>query len=74
MCLSGSALSDGQWHSVELNSRRGRWTVSVDEEDGENAQAGLPFSVAAETHLFFGGKRNYGHLYLYIKREEIAED
>ncbi|XP_068590882.1 contactin-associated protein-like 4 [Cebidichthys violaceus] len=50
---AGSALDDGQWHSVELNSRRGRLTVAVDKEEGGVAHAG--HSVAAGSQLFFGG-------------------
>nr|XP_046265066.1 contactin-associated protein-like 4 isoform X1 [Scatophagus argus] len=50
---AGSALNDGQWHSVELNSRRGRLTVSVDKEEGGVAHAGS--SVTAGSQLFFGG-------------------
>ncbi|CAG5896362.1 unnamed protein product [Menidia menidia] len=49
---TGSALNDGQWHSVELTSRRGRLTVSVDKEE---AQASPSFPVTAESDLFFGG-------------------
>ncbi|XP_037537320.1 contactin-associated protein-like 4 [Nematolebias whitei] len=52
---AGSALSDGQWHLVELNSRRARLTLAVDKEEGENAQAGPSLPVAAESRLFFGG-------------------
>ncbi|XP_073348011.1 contactin-associated protein-like 4 isoform X1 [Pagrus major] len=50
---AGSALSDGQWHSVELNSRRGRLTVAVDKEEGGVAHAS--FSLTAGGQLFFGG-------------------
>ncbi|MEQ2293437.1 hypothetical protein AMECASPLE_033374, partial [Ameca splendens] len=50
-----SALSDGQWHSVELNCRRSRLTVSVDKDEGASAQASLTFPVTVESHLFFGG-------------------
>ncbi|XP_059200229.1 contactin-associated protein-like 4 isoform X2 [Centropristis striata] len=51
---AGSALNDGQWHSVELNSRRGRLTIAVDkEEEGGVAQAG--HSVTVGSQLFFGG-------------------
>ncbi|KAM9350204.1 contactin-associated protein-like 4 [Symphorus nematophorus] len=50
---AGSALSDGQWHSVELNSRRGRLTMAVDKEEGGVAHAS--FSVTAGGQLFFGG-------------------
>ena len=52
--VPGSALSDGQWHSVELNSRRGRLTVAVDKEEGGVAHAS--FSLTAGGQLFFGGK------------------
>uniref|UniRef100_A0A8C4FBJ9 Contactin associated protein like 3 n=1 Tax=Dicentrarchus labrax TaxID=13489 RepID=A0A8C4FBJ9_DICLA len=37
---AGSALNDGQWHSVELNSRRGRLSITVDKEEGGSAQSG----------------------------------
>uniref|UniRef100_A0A3P8TT37 Contactin associated protein like 3 n=1 Tax=Amphiprion percula TaxID=161767 RepID=A0A3P8TT37_AMPPE len=55
--LPGAALNDGQWHSVEMNSKRGRLTVAVDKEEGGSAQASPLFPVAIESHLFFGGKR-----------------
>ncbi|XP_008289756.1 contactin-associated protein-like 4 [Stegastes partitus] len=51
----GAALNDGQWHSVELNSRRGRLTVAVDKEEGGSAQASPSFPVTIESQLFFGG-------------------
>uniref|UniRef100_A0A665XEV7 Contactin associated protein like 3 n=1 Tax=Echeneis naucrates TaxID=173247 RepID=A0A665XEV7_ECHNA len=53
----GSALNDGQWHSVELRSRPGRLTVAVDREEGGAAHASLSFPFTTEGHLFFGGKR-----------------
>uniref|UniRef100_A0A8C6PDK8 Contactin associated protein like 3 n=1 Tax=Nothobranchius furzeri TaxID=105023 RepID=A0A8C6PDK8_NOTFU len=53
--LTCSALSDGQWHSVELNSRRGHLSISVDKEEGGSAQASPSFPVAVESQLFFGG-------------------
>ncbi|XP_056247284.1 contactin-associated protein-like 4 [Seriola aureovittata] len=52
---AGSALNDGQWHSVELNSREGRLTIAVDKEEGGSAHASPSFPVAVESHLFFGG-------------------
>ncbi|XP_041804256.1 contactin-associated protein-like 4 [Chelmon rostratus] len=52
---AGSALNDGQWHSVELNARRGRLSVTVDKEEGGSAQASPSFPVTIESHLFFGG-------------------
>lgn len=55
---SGSALNDGQWHSVKLVSRRGHLTVAVDGDDGTFAHASPPFLVTTGSHLFFGGKSN----------------
>ncbi|KAK5854293.1 hypothetical protein PBY51_015377 [Eleginops maclovinus] len=52
---AGSALDDGQWHSVELISRRGHLSVSVDEGEGDTANASPPFPVFTEGQLFFGG-------------------
>lgn len=54
--LSGSALNDGQWHSVELHSKRGRLSVAVDQEERGSAQASPSFPVVVESHLYFGGK------------------
>lgn len=51
----GFALNDGQWHSVEVSSRRGHVTIAVDdEEEGGVAHAG--FFLTAGSQLFFGGK------------------
>uniref|UniRef100_A0AAQ6IU35 Contactin associated protein like 3 n=1 Tax=Anabas testudineus TaxID=64144 RepID=A0AAQ6IU35_ANATE len=50
---TGSALNDGQWHSVELTSRRGRLTVAVDEDEGDTAHSSQLFAAGKE--LFFGG-------------------
>uniref|UniRef100_A0AAQ4PPI9 Contactin associated protein like 3 n=1 Tax=Gasterosteus aculeatus aculeatus TaxID=481459 RepID=A0AAQ4PPI9_GASAC len=52
---AGSALNDGQWHSVALTSSRGRLSIGVDGEGGGSAQAAPPYAVAVESHLFFGG-------------------
>ncbi|KAI3374231.1 hypothetical protein L3Q82_006081 [Scortum barcoo] len=57
---AGSALNDGQWHLLELNSRRGRLSITVDKEEGGSAQASPSFSVTTEGHLFFGGKIGTG--------------
>uniref|UniRef100_A0A673A6R5 Contactin associated protein like 3 n=1 Tax=Sphaeramia orbicularis TaxID=375764 RepID=A0A673A6R5_9TELE len=54
--LSGSGLNDGQWHSVELTSRRGHLTVTVDKEEGGTATANPTFPVAIDSQIFFGGK------------------
>uniref|UniRef100_A0A3Q3X1B9 Uncharacterized protein n=1 Tax=Mola mola TaxID=94237 RepID=A0A3Q3X1B9_MOLML len=50
---AGSALNDGQWHSVELNSGQGRLTITVDSEEGGVAHASS--SVTAGSRFFFGG-------------------
>ncbi|XP_054456693.1 contactin-associated protein-like 4 [Anoplopoma fimbria] len=52
---AGSALNDGQWHSVELISRRGHLSVSVDGGDGATAHASPPFLITTGGQLFFGG-------------------
>uniref|UniRef100_A0A671W0E2 Contactin associated protein like 3 n=1 Tax=Sparus aurata TaxID=8175 RepID=A0A671W0E2_SPAAU len=48
---AGSALNDGQWHSVELNSRRGRLSITVDKEEGGGAHASPTFPVSSLTHI-----------------------
>uniref|UniRef100_A0A673A822 Contactin associated protein like 3 n=1 Tax=Sphaeramia orbicularis TaxID=375764 RepID=A0A673A822_9TELE len=53
---AGSGLNDGQWHSVELTSRRGHLTVTVDKEEGGTATANPTFPVAIDSQIFFGGK------------------
>ncbi|XP_071378067.1 contactin-associated protein-like 4 [Centroberyx affinis] len=52
---AGSGLNDGQWHSVELNSRRGRLTIAVDKEEGGTAHASPSFPATTGSRLFFGG-------------------
>uniref|UniRef100_A0A3Q3IXZ4 Contactin associated protein like 3 n=1 Tax=Monopterus albus TaxID=43700 RepID=A0A3Q3IXZ4_MONAL len=52
----GSALNDGQWHSVDLNSRYGRFTITVDKKEGGVSSPSFPVTVGRQ--LFFGGKNN----------------
>ncbi|CAB1434593.1 unnamed protein product, partial [Pleuronectes platessa] len=52
---AGSALNDGQWHSVDFTSDRGRLSVSVDEGEGGVAHASPSFPVSVRHQLFFGG-------------------
>ncbi|XP_076599800.1 contactin-associated protein-like 4 [Chaetodon auriga] len=52
---AGSALNDGQWHSVELICRRGHLVVVVDGDEGTSAHASPSFPVTTGSHLFFGG-------------------
>uniref|UniRef100_A0A3B4WXQ1 Contactin-associated protein-like 4 n=1 Tax=Seriola lalandi dorsalis TaxID=1841481 RepID=A0A3B4WXQ1_SERLL len=51
---AGSALNDGQWHSVVLVSRRGRLTIAVDGDEGATAHASPSFLITTG-QLFFGG-------------------
>nr|XP_020457518.1 contactin-associated protein-like 4 [Monopterus albus] len=53
--ITGSALNDGQWHSVELISIRGRLTITVDGDEGGTAHASPSFFITAGGQLFFGG-------------------
>ncbi|XP_041849072.1 contactin-associated protein-like 4 isoform X2 [Melanotaenia boesemani] len=52
---TGSALNDGQWHSVDLTFRSGRLTVSVDKQEGGVSHATPSFPVTISSHFFFGG-------------------
>uniref|UniRef100_A0AAX7VAQ2 Contactin associated protein like 3 n=1 Tax=Astatotilapia calliptera TaxID=8154 RepID=A0AAX7VAQ2_ASTCA len=45
---AGASLNDGQWHSVELNSRQGRLTITVDKEERDSSQASPSFPVTVE--------------------------
>uniref|UniRef100_A0A3Q3AZG5 Contactin-associated protein-like 4 n=1 Tax=Kryptolebias marmoratus TaxID=37003 RepID=A0A3Q3AZG5_KRYMA len=45
---AGSALNDGQWHSVDLTSRRGRLTVSVDKQEGVFFLFGCPLEDSVQ--------------------------
>ncbi|XP_051943428.1 contactin-associated protein-like 4 [Hippocampus zosterae] len=50
---AGSDLDDGQWHSVDLKSRGGHLSISVDKDD--MAHSSPSFTVAIEKDLFVGG-------------------
>ncbi|XP_068597746.1 contactin-associated protein-like 5 [Brachionichthys hirsutus] len=52
---TGSALNDGQWHSVKLTSRRGRLTVAVDGDEASSAHALPSLSFTKGSRLYFGG-------------------
>uniref|UniRef100_A0A1A8IJF7 Contactin-associated protein-like 4 n=1 Tax=Nothobranchius kuhntae TaxID=321403 RepID=A0A1A8IJF7_NOTKU len=52
---AGLALNDGQWHSVDLTSRRGHLTLSVDGQEGGVAHASPSFPVSISSQIFFGG-------------------
>uniref|UniRef100_A0A3B5MXX6 Uncharacterized protein n=1 Tax=Xiphophorus couchianus TaxID=32473 RepID=A0A3B5MXX6_9TELE len=52
---AGSGLNDGQWHSVDLTSRPGRLTISVDKQETGVAHASPSFPVLVSNQIFFGG-------------------
>ncbi|KAM7013137.1 contactin-associated protein-like 4 [Tautogolabrus adspersus] len=52
---AGSGLNDGQWHSVEMNSRQDQLSITVDKDEGATAHTSIPLPLTAESHLFFGG-------------------
>ncbi|XP_071342570.1 contactin-associated protein-like 4 isoform X2 [Trachinotus anak] len=52
---AGSGLNDGQWHSVEMNSRQDRLSITVDKDEGATAHTSIPLPLTTETQLFFGG-------------------
>ncbi|XP_030012152.1 contactin-associated protein-like 4 [Sphaeramia orbicularis] len=52
---TGSALNDGQWHNVELISRRGHVTVAVDGDEGATAHTSPSLVITKESNLFYGG-------------------
>ncbi|CAF95007.1 unnamed protein product, partial [Tetraodon nigroviridis] len=55
---AGSALNDGQWHSVELNSGQDHLSITVDKDEGATAQTSIPLPLTANTQIFFGGCPN----------------
>ncbi|XP_045905677.1 contactin-associated protein-like 4 isoform X1 [Micropterus dolomieu] len=52
---AGSGLSDGQWHSVELNSRQDHLSITVDRDEGATAHTSIPLPLTTDSQLFFGG-------------------
>lgn len=52
---TGSSLSDGQWHTMELIFRRGHVTLTVDGEEETSAYSTTPIMITKGTHLYFGG-------------------
>lgn len=69
LCVSlGSALNDGQWHSVGLTSRRGRLTIAVDGDEGATAHASPLFPVTTGDQLFFGGEKTNYYMHQYDKQ------
>ncbi|KAM9357743.1 contactin-associated protein-like 4 [Symphorus nematophorus] len=52
---AGSGLNDGQWHSVEMNSRQDHLSITVDKDEGATAHTNIPLPLTEESQLFFGG-------------------
>ncbi|KAK3521327.1 hypothetical protein QTP70_003170 [Hemibagrus guttatus] len=50
---AGSALNDGQWHSVDLSIRRGRLILAVDKSDMSTIT--ISFPVMPANQIFLGG-------------------
>lgn len=63
--LLGSDLDDGQWHSVDLKSRGGHLSISVDKDD--MAHSSPSFTVAIEKDLFVGGRQMYDVIVPYTR-------
>lgn len=55
--LLGSGLNDGQWHSVELNSRQDHLSITVDKDEGATAHTSILLPLTTDSQLFFGGKK-----------------
>uniref|UniRef100_A0A3Q2ZB03 Contactin-associated protein-like 4 n=1 Tax=Hippocampus comes TaxID=109280 RepID=A0A3Q2ZB03_HIPCM len=62
---AGSDLDDGQWHSVDLKSRGGHLSISVDKDD--MAHSSPSFTVAIEKDLFVGGRQMYDVIVPYTR-------
>ncbi|XP_034040971.1 contactin-associated protein-like 4 [Thalassophryne amazonica] len=52
---TGWGLNDGQWHSVELMSRRGHLSLAVDRDKAAAAHTTPLFLVSSRSNFFFGG-------------------
>ncbi|XP_046717176.1 contactin-associated protein-like 4 isoform X2 [Silurus meridionalis] len=50
---AGSALNDGQWHSVDLSIRRGRLILAVDKLDMSTVT--ISFPIVPGNQIFLGG-------------------
>uniref|UniRef100_A0A8C4EYV8 Contactin associated protein like 3 n=1 Tax=Dicentrarchus labrax TaxID=13489 RepID=A0A8C4EYV8_DICLA len=51
---AGSGLNDGQWHSVELNSRQDHLSITVDKDEGATAHTSIPLPLT----ISFGGLKS----------------
>uniref|UniRef100_A0A8C7X7R4 Contactin associated protein like 3 n=1 Tax=Oryzias sinensis TaxID=183150 RepID=A0A8C7X7R4_9TELE len=55
-------MNDGQWHSVELTSKRDHLSIMVDKDEGATAQTTITLPLTSNSQLFFGGCAQDSHL------------
>ncbi|XP_032699830.1 contactin-associated protein-like 5 isoform X3 [Lontra canadensis] len=53
--LTGSSLNDGLWHSVSINARRDRITLSLDNDAASPAQDTTRVQIYSGNSYYFGG-------------------
>lgn len=54
--LAGSNLNDGLWHSVSVNARRNRITLTLDNDAASPAQDTSQIQIYSGNSYYFGGK------------------
>ncbi|XP_073522704.1 contactin-associated protein-like 5 isoform X2 [Phyllobates terribilis] len=52
---TGSGLNDGLWHSVTINARRHRISLTLDNGAASSIHATLPVQISAGHQYYFGG-------------------
>ncbi|XP_022446294.1 contactin-associated protein-like 5 isoform X1 [Delphinapterus leucas] len=53
--LTGSDLNDGLWHSVSINARRNRITLTLDDDAASPAQDTTRMQIYSGNRYYFGG-------------------
>ncbi|GAB1301266.1 Contactin-associated protein like 5-1 [Apodemus speciosus] len=53
--ITGSGLNDGQWHSVSINARRNRVTLTLDNDAASPAPATSWLQIYSGSSYYFGG-------------------
>lgn len=54
--LAGSGLNDGLWHSVSINARRNRVTLTLDNDAASPAPDTSRIQIYSGKSYYFGGK------------------
>lgn len=54
--FAGSDLNDGLWHSVSINARRNRITLTLDNDAASPAQDTTRMQIYSGNRYYFGGK------------------